>query len=513
MLTCVPQVDRDQFQESGDGNVYIPLHIMEKYMLPSLRIRGFMHDKTIEALPGGADTLMAYSLFSQGSVMPRFRTEHDLEVLRNTVFSAETFVAQQMRADKEVSEGLSAHLKATIRRLKKETTLPDYNHISDMNQDQLDERQAGIDMLIKLYTDQVTRDYNRFRLQKVLLSHLTQRQSIELLEVNLKLTQMIDLNRKGFQVSMDEEVIKTSEEMEKRMANMFEQHRKFFGFATAKLADKITPYYTNDMRKVLESQKEKLHDLLAKNALLVTENSELRMHLSFMPVEYRDFVRGFQNTNHESYRNQRSNPKVIIPDTGHLNNQFPIRLMNAPMAHPSVIAMFRDAQYETFFDLNKVYEKGFALRGRINENADTKRIPKTEAPWRQPGSIPLDKNLLLPPKGTMINPPRVPLDQRLVKPTAPRNAPVQKPTPRERQEPPPQTAPQGTDHGTGYFIDTKGGGGRQAPTIRNGQPLSANSQISGRWRHNPLAQDENNIGHENTSRWVKPIILHHSKCP
>jgi hypothetical protein len=68
MLTCVPQVDRDQFQESGDGNVNIPLYIMEKYMLPSLRIRGFMHDKTIEALPGGADTLMAYSFFSQGSV-------------------------------------------------------------------------------------------------------------------------------------------------------------------------------------------------------------------------------------------------------------------------------------------------------------------------------------------------------------------------------------------------------------------------------------------------------------
>ena len=106
-----------------------------------------------------------------------------------------------MEADKEVIEGLSSHLKATIRRLKRETTLPDHDHLSDMNQDQLDERQAGIDTLIKLYTDQVTRDYYMFRLQKeqlVLLSHLTQRQSIELLEVNLKLLQMIDLNRNGF---------------------------------------------------------------------------------------------------------------------------------------------------------------------------------------------------------------------------------------------------------------------------------------------------------------------------
>ncbi len=137
--------------------------------------------------------------------------------------------------------------------------------------------------------------------------------------------------------------------------------------------------------------------------------------------------------------------------------------MNAPMVHPSVIAMFRDAQYETFFDVNKVYEKGFALRARITENVDTRRIPKSEAPWRQPGLFtPIDKNVLLPPKGTMNNPPRVPLDQRLV--TTILSPPVQRPTPRERQEPPPQAAPQGADHGTGYFMDTKGWGkGKRQP--------------------------------------------------
>jgi hypothetical protein len=127
-----------------------------------------------------------------------------------------------------------------------------------MNQDQLDERQAGIDTLIKLYTNQVTRDYNMFRLQKeqlVLLSHLTQRQSIELPEVNHRLSQMIDLNTEGLKVSIDEEVLKTSAEMEKKMTAMFEQHRKFVGFATTKLAEKITPYDTNDTRKILESQK------------------------------------------------------------------------------------------------------------------------------------------------------------------------------------------------------------------------------------------------------------------
>jgi hypothetical protein len=50
MLTYVPKVDQDQFQESGDGNVNILLYILGKYMLPSLRIQGYMHDKSIEDL-------------------------------------------------------------------------------------------------------------------------------------------------------------------------------------------------------------------------------------------------------------------------------------------------------------------------------------------------------------------------------------------------------------------------------------------------------------------------------
>jgi hypothetical protein len=107
-----------------------------------------------------------------------------------------------------------------------------------------------------------------------------------LLEVNLKLSQMIDLNRNGLQVAMDEEVLKISVEMEQRMSAMFDQYRRFVGFATTKLNEKITPYDTNDMRKVLGSQKETLHDVLAKNALLVTENSELRVHLSFVPAQW-----------------------------------------------------------------------------------------------------------------------------------------------------------------------------------------------------------------------------------
>ena len=44
-------------------------------------------------------------------------------------------------------------------------------------------------------------------------------------------------------------------------------------------SDSITPYDVNNMKKVLESQKQMISDVLAKNEILVSENSELRMHM------------------------------------------------------------------------------------------------------------------------------------------------------------------------------------------------------------------------------------------
>ena len=79
-----------------------------------------------------------------------------------------------------------------------------------------------------------------------------------------------------------------------------------------------------------------VRDVLTKNAQLVTENSELRMHMSFMPVEYRDYVKNMQSSSHQQYRKQRVTPKVIIPNTDHKEGVVYIELEDAPMSHPSV---------------------------------------------------------------------------------------------------------------------------------------------------------------------------------
>ncbi len=78
MLRDIPQNDREQFYELGEGYVYMPLNIMEKYLYPTLRLMQFLHRNAGERLPAGVDTMMAYSFFQQGMGPPKNRTEYDL---------------------------------------------------------------------------------------------------------------------------------------------------------------------------------------------------------------------------------------------------------------------------------------------------------------------------------------------------------------------------------------------------------------------------------------------------
>ncbi len=50
MLRDIPQNDREQFHELGEGFVYMPLNIMEKYLYPTLRLMQFLHRNAGERL-------------------------------------------------------------------------------------------------------------------------------------------------------------------------------------------------------------------------------------------------------------------------------------------------------------------------------------------------------------------------------------------------------------------------------------------------------------------------------
>jgi hypothetical protein len=72
--------------------------------------------------------------------------------------------------------------------------MPSIDKLGDMTAELLDERQAEIDALLGIYTEQITKDYQACRLDKerlILLSHLSQEQSLEVLEAHLQLTRVM----------------------------------------------------------------------------------------------------------------------------------------------------------------------------------------------------------------------------------------------------------------------------------------------------------------------------------
>jgi hypothetical protein len=164
---------------------------------------------------------------------------------------------------------------------------------------------------------------------------------------------------------------------------LLDQNRLLFRNAMREAADSIIAYDVNDMRAVLQSQKVALEDALTKNAWLVAENSELRMHLSFMPVVYREHVEQLQAKDGQLYLNQRREPQVIIPETDHKIG-YEIDLEDAPMANKHVQFALRDAQYTTLGEARAQMDRGFALRAKLTTNKATLVYPKTPAPWQDP---------------------------------------------------------------------------------------------------------------------------------
>ena len=78
----------------------------------------------------------------------------------------------------------------------------------------------------------------------------------------------------------------------------------------------ITPYDTDDAKQLLGKQTELLAALETTNTMLVSENSKLRVHLSFMPIRYRQEIETMQRTDNQLYREQRKTPKNISSRLG-----------------------------------------------------------------------------------------------------------------------------------------------------------------------------------------------------
>jgi hypothetical protein len=68
------------------------------------------------------------------------------------------------------------------------------------------------------------------------------------------------------------------------------------------------------------------------NTMLVSKNSKLRVHLSFMPIRYNQEIETMQKPDNQLYREQRRVPKNISPQDSD-NQAGTIKFVEAPRAH------------------------------------------------------------------------------------------------------------------------------------------------------------------------------------
>ncbi len=153
MLLNNPRADREQFHELGDGCVRMPLNMMERYLYPKLRVMQHLHRNAgqYDYVPGGVESMLVYSFFHQGAVVSKNHTVHDLNVLRNSVFPAGADLSEPLRTNADVTEGISTHLRTTLRRIKEFAALPSFDKLEDMTPELLDERQLEINALFGMY--------------------------------------------------------------------------------------------------------------------------------------------------------------------------------------------------------------------------------------------------------------------------------------------------------------------------------------------------------------------------
>ena len=125
--------------------------------------------------------------------------------------------------------------------------LPNTFELAEMSQDELDAKQAEIDTCLQLYKDQITIDYDAFKLQKervIMLSHLAQRQSADNLDLNLRMIQIAKSNEIQIDKEVEDKIVRKTFELENTISNTLIQHRELLRIHLNQATSKITPLPT-----------------------------------------------------------------------------------------------------------------------------------------------------------------------------------------------------------------------------------------------------------------------------
>jgi hypothetical protein len=281
ILQFVPLEDAEQISEFR-GTVYMPLHFLEKYLLPSMQLRKLIETEDLapgsQPLPGGPETAILYSLYHQ-TKMTKSSTQDNK--LRSLVTHSDEETSRLVKNITENMKVKEMSVETYTNQLREVTRLPSVSTLCRMKSEDVEEKNQLISSVLTNFEQQLKRDYKAFereRHQNVLIAKLNYEQQLHILDAN---SQYLELSNQrpeivertaGLDVQVKVSQIKdTLQSLQEEMAQQCRD-----------LSSALGPIDTTHLMNTMKKLRDALQDVTYQNAYLVMDNNELTLENSFM---------------------------------------------------------------------------------------------------------------------------------------------------------------------------------------------------------------------------------------
>jgi hypothetical protein len=200
----------------------------------------------------------------------------------------------------------------TLHKLEDECTITNFRTVQSWSRKQAESRVDAVKTIIGLYKEQAMRDYQLLRStkeQNIVLAHLANKQSLENLELNSRILRLVKEKESGMETNIGADLKRATASLKISMEAITKDCITRLEAQYGQVLQHVTPYDTEDAKRLLDKQSQLLDTLEATNAALVSENFRLRVHHSFMPTRYKEEVERMQREDNQLYREQRRIPK------------------------------------------------------------------------------------------------------------------------------------------------------------------------------------------------------------
>jgi hypothetical protein len=284
-LKAIPRHESERLMKMGDGNMLMPIAIFEHYVYPMAYLRPYLEEMHEEKPAGGIECALIYSFFMQHQALPPDRTEDEIILLKATALASDEAISHQINNSSDTVTGLSMAMANTLDKLEDECTMPNFRTVQSWSRQQAEARAQAVKTTIDLYREEGTRDYHLLRSTKernIVLAHLAHKQSLENLDLNSRLLRMVQEKESRMETIIGADLKRATASLKISMDTITKDCVTRLEAQYDRVLQQLTPYDSEDARRVIDKQVQFLDTLEKTNAALVSENSRLRIHYSFM---------------------------------------------------------------------------------------------------------------------------------------------------------------------------------------------------------------------------------------